>query len=90
MPKIKSKPIAKNSPRKSRKGRTFECRRAGTNVIWPAGADARYGINSITRWRWEKEKKLPPRDVFVNGEAIGWKPETLDAADRGEYKAGAR
>lgn len=85
MPKAKSP----KNPIRVRKPRV--CRRTGTHVIWPAGANERYGIDSCTRWRWEREKKLPARDVFVNGEAIGWRPETLDAADRGELpaKAGA-
>jgi len=49
----------------------------------------RYGISAPTRWRWEKGGILPKRDVFIGGEAKGWKPETLDAADRGEALASA-
>ena len=28
-------------------------------------------------------KKLPPRDVFIGGTPAGWRPSTLDRADRG-------
>jgi predicted DNA-binding transcriptional regulator AlpA len=54
---------------------------AGTVVVWPKGVEARYGISDITRWRWEKQKKLPPRDMFIGGRT-GWKPETLAEYDR--------
>jgi predicted DNA-binding transcriptional regulator AlpA len=64
-------------------------RTIGTACIWPRGVEQRYDISSPTRWRWEKERRLPPRDVFVGGRPVGWRPETLDAADRGEYKTPA-
>lgn len=60
-----------------------QCRTVGTVVVWPSGVCARYGIKPVTRWRWERDNKLPPRDVFINGVPIGWKPETLEAAERG-------
>lgn len=63
--------------------RAKRSRRAGTACVWPSGVEQRYDISSPTRWRWEKRNKLPPRDVFVGGAAVGWRPETLDAADRG-------
>lgn len=62
----------------------------GTGVVWPQGVQERYGINITTRWRWEHEGRLPPRDVFVGGKAIGWKPSTLDAADAGAPFAGRK
>jgi hypothetical protein len=49
---------------------------AGTAVVWPAGVEQRYGISDITRWRWERAGKLPPRDIHVGGRS-GWRPETL-------------
>lgn len=55
----------------------------GERLVWPQGVQKRYGINVVTRWRWERQGKLPPRDVFVGGKAVGWRPETLDAAERG-------
>lgn len=59
-------------------------RSEGTQCVWPSGAQKRYGVSAPTLWRWEKDGKLPPRDVFVGGKPVGWRPETLDAADRGE------
>jgi predicted DNA-binding transcriptional regulator AlpA len=53
---------------------------SGTAVIWPGGVQIRYGISKPTRWRWEKEGRLPPRDVNVGGKT-GWRPETLEAAE---------
>jgi hypothetical protein len=64
-----------------------QCRTLGTVVVWPRGVEHRYGIKPVTRWRWERDKKLPPRDVFVNGVPIGWKPATLEASERGEHAA---
>ena len=52
-------------------------------IVWPGDAEARYNISAVTRWRWEKTGRLPPRDFFIAGVAEGWRPETLDAADRG-------
>jgi predicted DNA-binding transcriptional regulator AlpA len=57
-------------------------RSAGTACVWPSGIELRYDVSAPTRWRWEKLGLLPPRDVFIGGKAVGWKPETLDAADR--------
>jgi predicted DNA-binding transcriptional regulator AlpA len=85
----KSNPKPTKAPRKTRAGKSFACRREGTKIVWPAGICTRYGISAPTRWRWERGGKLPPRDVFVNGEAVGWRPETIDAADRGEIPAAA-
>lgn len=59
----------------------------GTRCIWPKGVEHRYGISDTTRWRWEREHRLPPRDVYVDGKPVGWRPETLDAADCGETAA---
>ena len=54
----------------------------GEAVIWPKGVEERYGISTPTRWRWERSHKLPPRDVHIGGRS-GWRPETLEAAERG-------
>jgi predicted DNA-binding transcriptional regulator AlpA len=56
---------------------------SGTHVIHPRGVEQRYGFSSVTRWRYEKTGKLPPRDVFIGGVAVGWKPSTLESAERG-------
>jgi len=54
---------------------------SGTAVIWPAGVQARYGISHVTRWRWERDGRLPPRDFRI-GDRTGWRPETLDQFER--------
>lgn len=74
----KSSPTKRKRIRKGVKERT-----AGLGCIWPSGIEAHYGISPPTRWRWEKDRKLPPRDVFVGGVAVGWKPSTIDIAERG-------
>ncbi len=55
--------------------------RAGTAVIWPGGVQERYGVSHITRWRMERDGRLPPRDFFIGGVAVGWRPETLAVAE---------
>lgn len=52
----------------------------GTAIVWPIGIERRYGISTVTRWRWEKLGKLPARDITVGGRT-GWRPETLVAAE---------
>lgn len=54
--------------------------REGKSVVWPKGVEERYGISHTTRWRWEKEGRLPQRDVNVGGKT-GWRPGTLAAAE---------
>lgn len=53
---------------------------SGTEVVWPAGVELRYGISAVTRWRWERAGKLPPRDLHIGGRS-GWRPDTLKAAE---------
>jgi predicted DNA-binding transcriptional regulator AlpA len=62
-------------------------RTAGSVCVWPSGVEVRFGISAPTRWRWEKDGKLPRRDVFVGGVAVGWKPSTLETAERGPVAA---
>jgi predicted DNA-binding transcriptional regulator AlpA len=71
-----------NQSGKAHVGRGRRARTAGTRCIWPGGVEERYGISAPTRWRWEKLGLLPARDVFVGGKAVGWRPETLEAAER--------
>ena len=59
-------------------------RTAGTACVWPTGVQAMFGISAPTRWRWERLGLLPARDVFLAGRPVGWKPETLAAAQRGQ------
>jgi predicted DNA-binding transcriptional regulator AlpA len=54
----------------------------GTGVIWSAGIRERYGISAVTAWRWERAGRLPPRDLHIGGRS-GWRPETIEAAERG-------
>jgi hypothetical protein len=63
-----------------RRGKRIALKR-GTRVVWPAGVQEFYGISSVTRWRWEREGKLPKRDVFIGGRS-GWRPETLASAEQ--------
>lgn len=59
----------------------------GGKVIYPRGVEQDYGVSDVTRWRWEKSGRLPARDVFVGGVAVGWRPETLAEAQRGPKSA---
>lgn len=54
---------------------------AAVRVIWPHLVLRRYGITRMTRLRWEKSGRLPPRDVNMKGKT-GWRPETLAAAEQ--------
>lgn len=53
----------------------------GASVFWPRQVEQRYGISPQTRWRWEKEGRLPPRDVNLGGKT-GWRVDTLAAAEK--------
>ena len=55
----------------------------GTRCIWPRGLLERYGVSAPTLWRWERTGKLPERDVYIGGRAVGWRPETIERAERG-------
>jgi hypothetical protein len=65
-------------------GARVTCRAAGTHLVWPSGVQQRYGVSKATVWQWEQRGKLPPRDAFIDGKPVGWKPETLDAALSGK------
>jgi hypothetical protein len=62
-------------------------RERGTACIWPRGIELMYGITPPTRRRWEGNRRLPPRDFYIAGQAVGWKPETIAAAQAGEVAA---
>ena len=59
-------------------------RAIGASCIWPRGLRDRYGVSAPTLWRWERAGKLPKRDVFVGGRPVGWRPETIERAERGD------
>lgn len=56
-------------------------------VLWPADVQRRYGVTNKTRWTWEREGKLPARDVYIGGEAVAWYVTTIEAAARGPKAA---
>jgi predicted DNA-binding transcriptional regulator AlpA len=56
-------------------------------ILRPRDIEQRYGISVATRCRWEAAGKLPPRDFYIGGDAIGWRLSTLEAMERGEYRA---
>lgn len=60
----------------------------GDLVVWPRELCQRYGIDPCTRWRWERSKRLPPRDFYVGGKAVGWRRETLEVAEAGPAARG--
>jgi len=58
----------------------------GSLVIWPKGLEQQLGISAPTRWRWERDGKLPKRDVSIGGRR-GWKPATIEAALSSDNKS---
>jgi predicted DNA-binding transcriptional regulator AlpA len=50
-------------------------------VYWPRDIEQRYDISAPTRWRWEKNGRLPPRDFFLAGRADGWHRATIESAE---------
>ena len=63
--------------------RSTSRRSVGTACIWPRGVEQRYDISAPTRCRGERQGLLPARDVYIGGRAVGWRPETLETAERG-------
>jgi predicted DNA-binding transcriptional regulator AlpA len=53
------------------------------DVVYPGGLQKMLGVSLATRWRWERDGRLPPRDFFIGGVAVGWRPQTLEAAFAG-------
>lgn len=62
-------------------------RHAGTALIWPAGVEEMLGVSPATRWRMEREGRLPPRDAYLGGAAVGWRPSTIEAMLAGKSPA---
>lgn len=48
-------------------------------VLYPRDVQKLLNISFTGRWRLEKQGRLPPRDVFLGVQAVGWRPETLEA-----------
>jgi predicted DNA-binding transcriptional regulator AlpA len=55
-----------------------------SQIVRPVDVSNAYGVCGVTRWRWEKTGRLPPRDAYLNGEAVGWKRETIEAVMAGK------
>lgn len=62
---------------------------AAPAIYWPRDIETLLTVSSCTRWRMEKDGRLPPRDAFLGGAAVGWHRPTIEAALRGE-SAGAQ
>lgn len=56
-------------------------------VVFPTDLEGRYGCSSDTVRRWERDGRLPARDVRIGGKTKGWKLETIEAAERAEAQA---
>jgi len=80
LPLLEADAVAGNGLRRAQK----HLRAGGSRCIWPRGLRDRYGVSGPTLWRWERAGKLPKRDVFVGGRPVGWRPETIERAERGE------
>jgi predicted DNA-binding transcriptional regulator AlpA len=73
----------KRQPKRKARARSSALVR-GEAVIYPRGVEKRFGISAVTRWRWERRGKMPPRDVHLLKGAIGWRPATIEAAESAE------
>lgn len=51
-------------------------------VFFPKDLAQRYNVSRQTILNWERERRLPPRDV-LNGRAagVGWLPRTLEKVE---------
>lgn len=47
------------------------------NVLFPKDLTQRFNVCRQTILNWERERRLPPRDVFNNDRPVGWLPQTL-------------
>ena len=54
-------------------------------VIYPRELRLQLGVSHVTLWRMERDGRVPRKDFFMRGQAVGWKPETL--ASLGEPEA---
>ena len=51
--------------------KTKRAPKQGTHVVWPAGVEERYGINPVTRWRWERTGTSRPGTCSAAAAAAG-------------------
>lgn len=57
-------------------------------IYWPRDLEALLNVSSCTRWRMERDGRLPRRDAFLAGTPVGWHRATIEAALRGETASG--
>ena len=50
--------------------------------LYPCELEHRQGYSAVTRWRMERDGRLPPRDWIVGGKAVGWRITTIEASER--------
>lgn len=62
-----------------RKARQERARNA--DILYPNDLCERWGISRPTLWRWEKNEKLPKRDVTVGGKTA-WYRSTIEAYEK--------
>jgi len=55
---------------------------AADTVLYPIDLQQRYRKSGVTIWRRERDKILPPRDVYRGGEPVGWYLSTIVASER--------
>jgi predicted DNA-binding transcriptional regulator AlpA len=48
------------------------------HLIRPTTLSSLLNQNPATTYRQERAKKLPPRDVFIAGRAVGWWSTTIE------------
>ena len=51
------------------------------NVLFPKDLTTRYRVCRATVFNWEREGRLPPRDVYNGKHPVGWMPQTLKDAE---------
>jgi hypothetical protein len=56
-------------------------------ALTPADIVHRYRISNWSRLRWEREGRLPKRDFFIGGKAVGWLTETILKMEAGDSAA---
>lgn len=50
-------------------------------IVWrPVDVETLLNVSAVTRWRMERDGRLPARDFFLDDKPIGWYPQTLTAA----------
>lgn len=52
--------------------------------LYPHELEHRWGRGSVTIWRMQRDGRLPPRDWFIGGKAVGWRISTIEALESGK------